>query len=59
MKEQEYQIGKKKLTKMQEKKGDCLVRNNVLLDPRGLNANSESLYGLEKINPKLSHFISY
>ena len=48
---QEYQIGKKELKKMQEKKWDCLFRNDVLLEPRGLNANSESLYGVEKINP--------
>ena len=50
---------KKKLTKMQVKKRDCLFRNDVLLEPRGLNANSESLYGVEKINPKLWHFMSH
>ena len=49
----EYQIGKKKLMKMQEKKWDCLSRNDVLFEPRGLNSNSESLYGSEKNKSKV------
>ena len=50
---QEYLIGKKTYKNAGEKM-DCLFRNDVLLEPRGLDAN-ESLYGLEK----LWHFMSH
>jgi hypothetical protein len=50
---QEYQIGKI-LTKCRRKNETVSLET---MEPRGLNANSESLYVLAKINPKLRHFM--